>query len=80
MYGPHGLPMHSLGLFGFDTHDCSLSNQDSCLPPVATDTTLSLQCPPYRPFLLLFTVAEWLARWTQAQKDLGSNRSRDAVG
>jgi len=26
------------------------------------------------------SVAEWLARWTQAQKDLGSNRSRDAVG
>ena len=25
-------------------------------------------------------VAEWLACWTQAQKDLGSNRSRDAVG
>ena len=24
--------------------------------------------------------AEWLARWTQAQKGLGSNRSRDAVG
>ena len=23
---------------------------------------------------------EWLARWTQAQKALGSNRSRDAVG
>ena len=26
------------------------------------------------------SVAEWLARWTQAQKSLGSNRSRDAVG
>ena len=25
-------------------------------------------------------VAEWLARWTQAQKGPGSNRSRDAVG
>ena len=24
--------------------------------------------------------AEWLACWTQAQKGLGSNRSRDAVG
>ena len=24
-------------------------------------------------------VAEWLACWTQAQKGLGSNRSRDAV-
>ena len=26
------------------------------------------------------SVAEWLARWTEAQKGLGSNRSRDAVG
>jgi len=26
------------------------------------------------------TVAEWLACWTQAQKGLGSNRSRNAVG
>jgi len=25
-------------------------------------------------------VAEWLACWTQAQKSLGSNHSRDAVG
>jgi len=30
--------------------------------------------------LLHGSVAEWLARWTQAQKGLGSNRSRDAVG
>jgi len=26
------------------------------------------------------SVAEWLACWTQAQKGLGSNRGRDAVG
>ena len=26
------------------------------------------------------SVAEWLASWTQAQKGLGSNCSRDAVG
>jgi len=26
------------------------------------------------------SVAEWLACWTQAQKGLGSHRSRDAVG
>ena len=25
------------------------------------------------------SVAEWLARWTQAQKGPGSNRCRDAV-
>ena len=30
--------------------------------------------------LLSNSVAEWLACWTQAQKGLGSNRSRDAVG
>ena len=30
--------------------------------------------PPFTP------VAEWLACWTQAQKGLGSNHSRDAVG
>ena len=32
--------------------------------------------------ILLLTdglVAEWLASWTQAQKGLGSDRSRDAV-
>jgi len=26
------------------------------------------------------SVAEWLACWTQTQKGLGSNRSRDALG
>jgi len=26
------------------------------------------------------SAAEWLTCWTQAQKALGSNRSRDAVG
>jgi len=26
------------------------------------------------------SAAEWLACWTKAQKDLGSNHSRDAVG
>jgi len=26
------------------------------------------------------SVAEWLACWNQAEKGLGSNRSRDAVG
>jgi len=26
------------------------------------------------------SLAEWLACWTQAQKGLGSNRRRDAVG
>ena len=26
------------------------------------------------------SVAEWLVCWTRVQKDLGSNRSHDAVG
>jgi len=26
------------------------------------------------------SIAEWLVCWTQAQKDPGTNRSRDAVG
>ena len=30
--------------------------------------------------LLAGSVTEWLACWTRAQKDPGSNRSRDAVG
>jgi len=30
--------------------------------------------------LPLYSAAEWLACWTQAQKGPGSNRSRDAVG
>jgi len=34
----------------------------------------------YRPSFCSGSVAEWLSCWTQAQKGLGSNRSRDAVG
>jgi len=34
----------------------------------------------FPPVLHCGSVAEWLACWTQAQKGLGSNRSRDAVG
>jgi len=46
---------------------------------------LNLAAPSVTPnhlFLVnyTFTVAEWLACWTHAQKRLGSNRSRDAVG
>ena len=33
-----------------------------------------------QPRRLKTSVAEWLVCWTQAQKGLGSNRSRDAVG
>jgi len=33
-----------------------------------------------RPLLRRGSVAEWLACWMQAQKGLGSIRSRDAVG
>ena len=47
--------------------------------------TLPVTCPP-SVFNIDYirrtdgSVAEWLACWTQAQKGLGSNRSRDAVG
>jgi len=37
----------------------------------ATPTRLVMRCAG--------SLAEWLACWTQAQKGLGSNRSRDAV-
>jgi len=30
-------------------------------------------------YIRVGSVAEWLVCWTQAQKGLGSNRSRDAV-
>jgi len=33
-----------------------------------------------RPKTMGGSVAEWLACWTQAQKGLGSNRNRDAIG
>jgi len=39
--------------------------------------------PSFKQFVRLNeggSVAEWLACWTQAQKGLGSNRSRDDVG
>ena len=32
------------------------------------------------PHLTMFFNGQWVARWTRAQKGLGSNRSRDAVG
>jgi len=30
--------------------------------------------------IIYYSVAEWLACWTQVQKGPASNRSRDAVG
>jgi len=42
-----------------------------------THTRLTAFCPGLYPGE---PVAEWLACWTQAQKGLGSNRSRGAVG
>jgi len=41
---------------------------------VAVGQFVSVRC------LLGNSVADWLACWTQAQKGLRSNRSRDAVG
>ena len=49
------------------------------LPGVSFFMDLSV-CPSVIWFLLGGSVVEWLACWTQAQKGLGSNRSRDAVG
>jgi len=41
----------------------------------------SVSCPQVGgPKFFFARIAEWLACWTQAQKGLGSNRSRDAVG
>ena len=47
-----------------------------------TDTTKRLShFPPQLTNVHAYgSVAEWLACWTQAQKGLGSYRSRDAVG
>ena len=54
-----------------------------------TPSTLMSTQTQYNAVLFAFTlltlsmggsVAEWLECWTQAQKGLGSNRSRDAVG
>jgi len=36
-------------------------------------------CQFYAAFFLNMQTAEWLACWTQAQKSLGSNRSRDTL-
>jgi len=48
-------------------------------------STCNVFCPFYIHFYCCTaytcgSVADWLACWTQAQKGLGSNRSRDAVG
>jgi len=54
------------------------------LPNQLTDTGHRMSLLEVAPTNLAQTtrqpVAEWLACWTQAQKGLGSNRSRDAVG
>ena len=48
---------------------------------LSTPHLLSLFSPPLPSSQeWLSTVAEWLACWTQAQKGLGSNRSRNVVG
>jgi len=45
--------------------------------PVTTNVCYSC-LPTYLGTIV--TVSEWLACWTQAQKGMGSYRSRDAVG
>jgi len=54
----------------------------SWLTVSSTTTTMIPYCHYIHSFItyLVHSVAEWLACWTQAQKGLGSNRSRDAVG
>jgi len=48
--------------------------------------TYTATSEPWRSYAFLFFLVFlfytflWLACWTQAQKGLGSNRSRDAVG
>ena len=54
-----------------ERRSCDL-NPGPSAPEFSTLTT-RLCCPGG-------SVAEWLAYWTEAQKDPGSNRSRDAVG
>jgi len=67
-------------------HDAELACS-SCTPTLSNMITWRALC---RAFNLrhhagtacasVYSAAEWLACWTQAQKGLGSNRSRDAVG
>jgi len=47
-------------------------------PPIRPD--VDFLYTDFRFVALGGSVAEWLACWSQAQKDPGSNRSRDAVG
>jgi len=56
-------------------HDSALVELN--LREVTLEQTFQLQI---RLLPAINNAAEWLACWTQAQYDLGSNRSRDAVG
>jgi len=58
-----------------------------CIATVIIEAARSSLLNRFSVEIVLFTVhssgssvAEWLACWTQAQKDLGSNRNRHAVG
>jgi len=58
--------------------DHGLRKGDECVCVYAY--ALLVEYGPFTfPYLITYSVAEWLACWTQAQKGLGSNRSRDAV-
>ena len=53
----------------------------SCYLPDTQHTTAASFRYFANPLIIMGgSVAEWLACWAQAQKGLGSNRSRDAVG
>ena len=53
-------------------------NANNFLPKIQQQRIFSYQKVRLKP-RVVFSVAEWLACWTKAQKGPGSNRSRDAV-
>jgi len=62
-----------------------LADSDMCARPAISHSSCCHQMACFKAKMrqirfLRRGVAEWLACWTQAQKGLGSNRSRDAAG
>jgi len=58
----------------------SFDAAEATRPTADVDVLRSAYSTPLDFLFPSFSVAEWLACWTQAQKGPGSNRSRDAVG
>ena len=64
--------------------ECSPRNSGFWPPRVYSPNSISIRLSVSAQLMVVGlttggSVAEWLACWTQAQKGLGSNRSRDAV-